>query len=291
MSEVIYDPIMQCIYCGDASSELSDEHIIPYSLGGVLVLPKSSCRKCAHITHKFEGVCARQIFGKFRAKHNLPTRRPKERSKFLQVGTILPDGMTKKIEIPVSEHPTELFVFKFHRAYALEGLPPNVDTPHWVPVAICDNEELNAFQEKYKWDGIIQFKASVNEYAKMLAKIGHSYAVANIGLGLFKPIALDLIMGRTTNIAYAVGGDFDIEPAVLGGKHILQMGVQVDPVRSRFFVVVNIRLFSSCGMPSYHVVVGQIETPENASTIADKIDAPAWVKAMGNALQPQNFLR
>ena len=74
MSDVFhYPPVGRCIYCG-ATDELTDEHIIPFSLGGVLILDKASCngtKGCNKKTHKFEGVVARQIFGKFRAKHKL----------------------------------------------------------------------------------------------------------------------------------------------------------------------------------------------------------------------------
>jgi 5-methylcytosine-specific restriction endonuclease McrA len=32
-----------CIYCRDAASDLSDEHIVPYALNGNWILPKASC--------------------------------------------------------------------------------------------------------------------------------------------------------------------------------------------------------------------------------------------------------
>ncbi len=37
------DPIGRCIYCGGRKG-LLDEHIIPYGLGGNLVLPEASCK-------------------------------------------------------------------------------------------------------------------------------------------------------------------------------------------------------------------------------------------------------
>jgi len=43
-----------CIYCG-SSDDLTDEHVVPYGLGGKMILPKSSCRRCAMITGQFEG--------------------------------------------------------------------------------------------------------------------------------------------------------------------------------------------------------------------------------------------
>jgi HNH endonuclease len=42
-----------CIYCGEKKC-LSDEHIIPYGLGGSIVLKKASCNSCAKITSNIE---------------------------------------------------------------------------------------------------------------------------------------------------------------------------------------------------------------------------------------------
>jgi hypothetical protein len=67
-----YPPVGRCIYCG-VSYDLREEHIVPFSLGGVLILPKASCRKCENITHRFEYTCARQVFGKLTVRHNLAT--------------------------------------------------------------------------------------------------------------------------------------------------------------------------------------------------------------------------
>jgi 5-methylcytosine-specific restriction endonuclease McrA len=38
----IYAPKNSCIYCGVSDGKLSDEHIIPLSLGGNMILPKAS---------------------------------------------------------------------------------------------------------------------------------------------------------------------------------------------------------------------------------------------------------
>jgi HNH endonuclease len=67
----------QCIYCGDKSN-LSDEHIIPFALGGNFVLKDSSCKKCAEPTSKFELTCLRTMYGPLRLLYELPTRRRKK---------------------------------------------------------------------------------------------------------------------------------------------------------------------------------------------------------------------
>ena len=42
--------IGRCIYCGTTEGKLSEEHITPYGLGGLLVLQEASCERCARIT-------------------------------------------------------------------------------------------------------------------------------------------------------------------------------------------------------------------------------------------------
>ena len=39
-----FKPVGECIYCG-ARAGLSDEHIVPYALGGTFFLPLASCQK------------------------------------------------------------------------------------------------------------------------------------------------------------------------------------------------------------------------------------------------------
>jgi hypothetical protein len=44
------------------------------------------------------------------------------------------------------------------------------------------------------------------DFARMLAKIAHSYAYAKCGVEAFKPTLLDLILGKVENAPYWVGG-------------------------------------------------------------------------------------
>ena len=72
-----YDPVGRCIYCGsDGGSEgLTDEHIVPLSLGGDAVLRKASCRRCATITSQTELYLGRSIFHELRSHVGAPSRR------------------------------------------------------------------------------------------------------------------------------------------------------------------------------------------------------------------------
>jgi hypothetical protein len=92
---------------------------------------------------------------------------------------------TKSVNLPASEYPTELFLYKFKTAGALFGAPPNVDTLEWVPVGICDRDEMAAFEKRHGGQFTTRTKMVPIEFGRMLAKIGHSFAVAHLGLHAF----------------------------------------------------------------------------------------------------------
>lgn len=71
-----YPPVDRCIYCGDREVEggLTDEHIVPQSIGGALILPRSSCRECAIPTGAVEGDFAGQALRPIRRQFKFPQK-------------------------------------------------------------------------------------------------------------------------------------------------------------------------------------------------------------------------
>jgi hypothetical protein len=271
----VFPPVNCCIYCGAVDVELTTEHIIPFSLDGIMELPKSSCKPCAKITHTFEHTCARQLFGKFRIKHNLRTRRKRERPKeltaYATVNPNKPGQFTKTVNLPAKEYPTELFLYKFKMAGALLGAPANVNTLEWVPVGVANHDEMAEFEKEHGGRFTTRTKMVPIELGRMLAKIGHSFAVANLGLHAFSPLALDVILCRTDNISYVVGGSWDLEPPVPGADHLVSLEYRVEPLIRRSLVVAHIRLFANIQTPSYHVVVGRIQNERHVRTLFEQM--------------------
>jgi hypothetical protein len=72
-----YLPVGKCIYCGSDGGlkGLSDEHMVPFSLGGDAILPKASCAACATETSKIELYLARHIFHGLRSHVGAPSRK------------------------------------------------------------------------------------------------------------------------------------------------------------------------------------------------------------------------
>ncbi|RUL68413.1 HNH endonuclease [Dyella choica] len=69
-----------CIYCGRSGLRLTDEHILPYFIGGQHVIEEASCDDCAKITTKFELDVGRELWGDARIAFNAPSRRKKEKT-------------------------------------------------------------------------------------------------------------------------------------------------------------------------------------------------------------------
>lgn len=85
---------------------LTDEHVVPYSLGGQHILERASCDICANITKRFEQDVARDLWGNARAAYNAPTRRKKERATAVVLQD--PKGLESDLTVAVNES-TQLF--------------------------------------------------------------------------------------------------------------------------------------------------------------------------------------
>lgn len=260
MPTFYYPPVGHCIYCDSPTTDLGDEHIIPFALNGGMVLPKASCHRCEKIIQPYEMTVARRIFGHFRIKHNVQTRNKRQRPETMKIGTLLPNGKKGTAHVPVLDHPVMLFAYKYQLATYFQCYPPEVEKNTWLPISLFNKKELDAFIEKYHWDGMNKLLAVPVEFARQLAKIAYSYVVAEIGLGNFTPMqmTLDTIMCRTTNVCHVVGGNEELPTPDPRGMHLLGITVHMrEPMRP--VIVAGIRLFPAFEMPEYHVVVGHFD--------------------------------
>ena len=90
-------------------------------------------------------------------------------------------------------------------------------------------------------------------FGRMLAKIAHSYAVAELGLTGFTPLLLDIIKDPDTPfMGHLVGGGFESGEQPRDDLH----EISIDPLFLPRRVVVQIRLFVTSGLPTYWVVAG-----------------------------------
>lgn len=254
-----YPPVGFCIYCGARNNKLSEEHIIPYALNGAMVLPMASCKSCERETHSYEYTVCRRIFGNFRIRYNVRSRRKKERPSHIEIGTISKDGTPGKTIVPANEHPITLILYKFEESDYLKGNREEDSKFNWVPIPIFSKKELDELVEKYNWDRLLEVKMVPVEFARMLGKIAYSFVVAEATLDGFTPFQqlIDVILNRNDNVSYLIGGDWDIPPSDPAGYHQIAMKYLI---RDGYVdVIVEMRLFPAFETPLYRVVVGRID--------------------------------
>lgn len=235
-------------------------------------MDKASCKtKCNKITKDFERTIARTMFGPFRVKHNIKTRHKKKRPSHFEIGIIDASGHHRQIKVPAKDYHASTFIYKFTKPKILLGLPPTVNTLDWI-VCIHTSEDLNQFKKKYNWDGRVSLKTTPFEFARMLAKIAHAYAIAELGQEAFCPLVVQIILGKTNDIGYYIGGKYefvtsiidDLEPPIYDAGHLLNAFYQTVTTsgQTRIFIIVQIRLFASLHNTTYQVVVGEIKSEQ-----------------------------
>lgn len=237
-----------------------------------LILPLASCQKCSAITCGFEGVVQRTIFGDFRMRNNLRTRRAKERPTHKEIGTISATGEYSVTSVPVGEFPAPYFVYSFGQSGLLAGFPQDTDMSScfWSMRTIHSIPETDAFKEQYNWDGRYTHKFEPYPFMRTLAKIGYSFAVALLGLSSFRRLVVSAMMRKEENISHFVGMNEHWPQSDAEQLHHLQFRFQKGPFLQTL-IVVEVRLFACTGTPVYHVVVGEFESDSQKDLAMEKI--------------------
>ena len=260
-----YQTVGQCIYCGTTDlptgvGRFGDEHIVPLALNGSLILPEASCRSCEKIINReIENQLLSDEWKYFRMKHRLPTRRPRNRPKTVPLRSRTGGPIT----IPASEYTAPVPLYQFATARILSESQPIPNTHAWTVSMLVDGDEEVRLQRRYPlWNGEHTIIPRPYHFARLVAKIGYSFAVAEMGLNCFRALVRDIILGKSDNYFHFVGSEKREPPASGwpdGGKHYF--GITIRFVKDGIgLVVVDIKLFAEADTPVYHAVVGEIDT-------------------------------
>ncbi len=259
-----YDPSPCCIYCGttDPEAPRSLEHIIPYALDGDLEYPDAVCPKCQKPTWWVEDTLLRGDEGMFTAARihlGVRTRNPKERPSSLQMGVTDPfvGGPPNMEEVNfrwrrenISNHPG---------AIVLPILPPpgiysNRMDPDLlvVPAENFQHRLLNDFPPSIFGERHMALTPiHVEAFPRLMAKMAHGLAVAELGFDAFEPLLPDYILRRRHDYARILGtAHAQIKPS----DQLVTMALY----RERGFFVARIQLFPQFNyFKPYTVVIGQ----------------------------------
>jgi len=256
-----YRPINRCIYCGKSANQvkLTDEHIIPLSLGGTRVLPKASCKKCAAATSRVEFRVAKGMWDYARVQLGLPSRRPKERPQFFEME--IPDRPVQRIPIP--DLPSTIVSFRFPPPGILFDLPMNTTVGGQVVISHRSAAEADRKMREVSRQGKLRLNPkgfAAVPFAQFLAKIAHSYAVAELGLGGFAPMLGPVILERNPEHILHWVGSSTVDDGAGEVLHEISMARQKQYLAGgRDLWMVTLRLFANMGAPTHHVVVGEPE--------------------------------
>jgi hypothetical protein len=264
-----------CIYCGSdgGSKGLTDEHAVPYSLGGNAELLEASCADCGKITSYLDGYLANATYKHFRVHAGVQTR--SGHPGLLPAKFELADG-ERVIDLATPDHPFFLHMPVWKRPGILRGAQPSADFGdakahvYWyIPPNIgqtldLKRGELARLEDTTPMPNIVTF-------ARAIAKIAYCNAIIRFGLNGFRSLALtDLILGKYPNIPHFVGSKLGDPPPphARGVRHAADFGS--DAIGRMRLLTVYVRLFAHAGtenegMPIYQVVVGAEGRPITTS--------------------------
>lgn len=263
-----FKPVNACIYCGAKGPgiRLTDEHIVPLSLGGTYVLPKASCLECADKTKNLEGYAARQVFQDVRIEYGFPTRRPKERPTHLPLReSFSPSPELAPIRlVPTKDYPGTLILTVLEPAGILTGRSPEEGAKGYPFVRFIGGRERVERLKKQGIDSKVYREFKPDLFLRLIAKIALGITVAAYGLDSFEPTVRDIILRRDTNAFYWVGGvtkemmdefpppsDKTVVHRIVGYKRDIA-GVP--------YLVMQVQLFAGLGLgaPCYAAIVGKL---------------------------------
>lgn len=256
----MYDPVGRCIYCGETKG-LTVEHVIPYGLGGRIELPKSSCRKCCKLTSAFEHTCLRTMYGPLRLLYDLPSRRKEMRPKTLQLKVKrTPAEDWTYLDVEQEKYPF-LVLFPF---FSMPNMLTGDSIYHgattnrlWIRGASTSyvfRDLLKQLTIELEVHSIMpEAKAQVNEFCQMLAKIGYSFAVGELGVGAFKPFLIPHILRKELDDSDKYIGS--LEEAEKATKKLHE--ISIVEIGKKDLVVIRIRLLAKLETPTYYVVAGK----------------------------------
>lgn len=265
----------RCIYCGDDQAKLTDEHVIPYALGGhTAVFEKASCEVCANTIQKYEQRILRGQLGVFRARIDAPTRNRKDRPTHQDLHFVEVDSCGRPIRdlgsrtFSIDDAPLNLSVWELAAPRIIGEM--RTEQEHlgrpWASISHSETQSAVAMRlarEVAEETGAKHVAVKVDtinreDFLRFLVKTAHAYAVFEKGLDAFRPLTTDLVLARHSDLAEYVGGgpinpEYESSPASMTE---LSVGV-VKEGPAAGYTAVYIRLYPLLGTPPHVVVVGE----------------------------------
>ncbi|MBL8704706.1 MAG: hypothetical protein JNM30_07685 [Rhodospirillales bacterium] len=267
----IRDEHRKCIFCRELYHfrALTEEHIIPRSLGGKSTIKYATCESCRRAIDSCENNCEKHWFGLVRPHMKIPGRK-QLRSRSKTHGAIyLPTSRgPRQRNIPLEDHPALLMQAKFTGPGMMKGKPASIE-PEGATMSLWSLvRDYGRRLESFPGETVINRahaafygrgqKLRCSDYARLIAKIAHCYAIANSPADSFSTCLNNFILGREAVFTpnYYIGS-YNNGPIIQSRnpkKHGLVFCDTVIGGTKFHFVVV--RLFAAFNGIAHQIVVG-----------------------------------
>ncbi len=252
--DTAYEEIGRCIYCPE-QTELTDEHVAPYGIGGQVVLKKASCKACAQMTGEVERRVLRQLWWVPRSSLQAPTRRSKERPRSFTLQLTLPTGDVFSEQLPI-ELGRMIYFPVFQPPTYLQGRMEAGPLDFSKGKFLMDPESQDRIEkfvvEKYGVGVEIRPRVDIpaESFTRFLGKIGYCLAVALVGV--------DAVYG--SDVRHIVRGSLDTASVWIGCTGDRKMNEDASDLECYAegrsdAVLSQMRFFSRLNGPTYAVVV------------------------------------
>lgn len=248
MRVVRHAPLRCCMYCLARGVALSEEHLIPRSLGGRHTLQDAVCEPCRVRTGRMEQATLDREFAVPRTLLALKRRRARGAGPARLPPIALEGGPDPAAPLDSATFPRRFALPLFEQA----GLLAEVDRAQEPPRVACAPCRLRLGNARHDNTAAAPALPDPQAYALSIAKWAYGMAVAAGGLhGCDMDAMRDLLAGRREDVFNFVGTAWPRRPAAAEWLHDAALHDN-GPWRT-----VILGLLGSAGLPPYEVVVGR----------------------------------
>lgn len=250
--ESIY--VGRCIYCGETRGILTEEHVSPLGLNGLITLRDASCSECNKATSRIEEYVLRRMWGAARTEMGYRTRHKKGASDLYPI-TVIRDGVKTVRKVPLKDalKIIELPIFKAPASLdgrTFQGGIECISKDQFVLV-----EQRVDIAKRIGVDEVCPPDCDLEIFARFVAKCSYGYAVERYGIEAFESVYVrSAILGNTEDIGRWVGSPDTRELPVR--KTPMSGGFRILPDND---VLVRIKLFPRFDGAEYITVVGKMK--------------------------------
>jgi len=243
-----------CIYCGETRGKLTEEHVSPLGLNGLITLRDASCSGCNKATSRIEEYVLRRMWGAARTEMGYRTRHKKGAGDLYPL-TVIQDGVKTVREVPLKDALKIIELPIFRGPASLDGriFQNGIECISKDQFVLVEQREDIA--KRIGVDEVCPPDCDPEIFARFVAKCSLGYAIERYGIEAFESIYVrSAILGNTKDIGRWVGSPDTRELPVR--KTPMSGGFRVLPDND---VLVRIKLFPRFDGAEYITVVGKMK--------------------------------